>query len=213
MKPTSVRTASGIRRAAGVGAAGILLLGLTAAMASASVPAADGIIYGCYTTGTGQLRVIDSDVGQCKNNETAVHWNQQGPRGPRGPEGPQGPQGEQGEPGADGADGARGPAGPVGETGATGRAGPAGPAGPTGVSGHQIVSRGVDIAGRAYMGTAVYCPDNKLVLGGGYSGGARELQLRESGRKLNANSWYVTVENTGLVARRVVVYAVCAVAG
>jgi hypothetical protein len=72
--------------------------------ASGAIPDAGGVIDGCFLTGNGQLRIIDSDAdGTCKTNETAVSWNAQGQAGPKGDEGPQGTQGEQGPPGANGA--------------------------------------------------------------------------------------------------------------
>lgn len=121
-----------------VGAGAVaLLVGVTGAAATAAVPAEDGVIDGCYVNSSGTLRVIDPEAEQCRNGETPISWNQQGPQGPQGPQGiqgeqgppgPAGPQGEQGQPGADGQDGKDGAAGPPGPTG------PAGPAGPAGTS-------------------------------------------------------------------------------
>lgn len=97
----------------------------------------------------GALRVV-SAPGDCKKNETALSWNEEGPAGargpagPAGPAGPEGPAGPQGETGATGAQGERGPvgpqgeagpAGPQGERGETGATGPGGPAGPSGAGG------------------------------------------------------------------------------
>ena len=72
------------------------------AMALASIPAADGTISGCFKNNSGDLRVIDAPAESCKNNETAIQWNQAGQPGAPGPQGPQG------EPGP------VGPAGPAG---------------------------------------------------------------------------------------------------
>lgn len=105
MRARKVFSSQTVRRGAGVGAVCALLIGLTAAMASASIPADDGVINGCYVNRTGQLRVIDSSTEQCRSHETALSWQQQGPQGPAGPEGPPGPQGMRGEQGASGADG------------------------------------------------------------------------------------------------------------
>ncbi len=66
------------------------------------------------------LRIVDSAV-ECRNNETPLEWNIQGPAGADGADGATGPAG------ADGADGATGPAGADGADGATGPQGPAGP--------------------------------------------------------------------------------------
>ena len=82
--------------------------------AFASIPDSAGVIHGCYVTGTGQLRVYDSESftsKKCAPNEKSLNWNQQGPAGPAGPAGSAGPTG---------------PAGP---------AGPTGPQGPAGTSG------------------------------------------------------------------------------
>jgi len=100
-------------------AVAVVLLG---AIGYASIPSADGVIYGCYKKSGGSLRVIDKSVTICGKDETQISWNQQGSPGPQGPMGPQGLQGEQG------------PAGPAGPAGPQGEAGPSGPAGPAGVS-------------------------------------------------------------------------------
>jgi hypothetical protein len=72
-------------------------------VAYATIPGSDGVIHGCYLNKNGTLRVIDPGAGQkCSGFETAVQWNQTGPRGL---------QGLQGSPGA------AGPAGPAGPTG------------------------------------------------------------------------------------------------
>src|SRR5215204_7418508 len=99
-------------------AIGIMLLSV---IAYASIPGADGVIYGCYKKSGGTLRVIDKSVTNCAENETLLSWNQTGPQGPAGPQGPQGEQG---------AAGPAGPAGPVGPEGPAGPAGPQGEAGP-----------------------------------------------------------------------------------
>jgi len=90
---------------AGVAAGGI---------AFATIPDGSGVIHACYSKSGGSLRVIDSSVTSCGQNETALTWNNAGPRGPQGVPGPQGPVG---------------PAGPQGPEGATGPAGPQGPRG------------------------------------------------------------------------------------
>lgn len=124
MNAGKVFSSQTVRRGASVGAIGALLIGLTAAMASASIPAADGVIDGCYVNRTGQLRVIDSATEQCRSQETALSWQQQGPQGPAGPQGPPGPQGLRGEQGASGADGKDGVDGRDGIDGKDGAPGP-----------------------------------------------------------------------------------------
>jgi hypothetical protein len=68
------------------------------------------VIHGCFSNRNGTLRIAD----ECRSDETAIFWNQQGPQGPPGPPGPPGTDG------ADGADGAQGPPGPPGADGADG---------------------------------------------------------------------------------------------
>lgn len=113
--------------------AGLLLL--VSGVASASVPAANGTITGCYETKNGALRVIDAEAGQgCRTKEQLVQWNQSGQPGPTGP---QGPQGDKGEPGVQGPQGERGFPGPIGTPGAPGSVGPQGPQGDKGEPGVQ----------------------------------------------------------------------------
>ena len=96
------------------------MLALTGALAAvgvgyAAIPGGGGVIHGCYANLTGQLRVIDAEAGaKCARRETALAFNQQGPKGdtglrglqgelgPRGLQGETGPRGLQGEPGKDG---------------------------------------------------------------------------------------------------------------
>src|ERR1700759_1936321 len=61
----------------------------------------NGKIRGCVGNGNGQLRVLATGE-QCKNNEVAIQWDQQGSVGPQGPAGQQGPKGDPGTPGAAG---------------------------------------------------------------------------------------------------------------
>lgn len=95
------------------GALAALFVSATGAVALASIPAAGGVINGCYTTANsllaakGSLRVID-DGERCRANERALPWNQIGPQGDPGEPGPAGP------PGADGAAGEQGPRGEPG---------------------------------------------------------------------------------------------------
>ncbi len=98
-------------------------------IAFASIPGANGIIYGCYSNSNGSLRVIDNSTAQCKSNETALNFNQTGPQGPQGVPGATGPQGLKGDTGL------TGPAGPVGPAGVPGLQGPQGPQGATGATG------------------------------------------------------------------------------
>lgn len=70
--------------------------GIGYGVARADVPDS-GVINGCYNSTTGILRVIDTSAHQsCHPDETALSWNQMGPRGPVGPQGPPGPTGPAG---------------------------------------------------------------------------------------------------------------------
>jgi hypothetical protein len=58
------------------------VLGTGGAIAMASIPAAGGTIDACFKNNNGDLRVVD-DARSCKNNETAIEWNQSGPQAGR----------------------------------------------------------------------------------------------------------------------------------
>lgn len=163
------------------------LLIMVSGLASASVPAANGVITGCYERKNGnkgsELRVIDVEAGQkCSSKDQQITWNQTGPVGAPGPAGAQGipgpigPQGAQGEPGPigpAGLTGAPGPQGVQGEPGAVGPIGPAGLAGPQGapgapgLSGYEIVTSDSAFNSLATKLLSVDCPAGKLALGGG----------------------------------------------
>jgi hypothetical protein len=80
-----------------------ILIAATAAVAAAAagvgyaaIPSSNGVVSACYAK-AGDLRVIDAEAGaQCKSGETALSWNQQGPKGDPGPQGPTGPKGDRG---------------------------------------------------------------------------------------------------------------------
>jgi hypothetical protein len=121
-------------------------------IAWATIPAANGVIKGCYQKNNGQLRVVDS-ADACTSAELPIQWNQNGPkgatgakgatgtkgatglRGPQGPTGARGATGLQGSQGLKGDSGANGTTGARGATGTTGDRGLIGPAGPTGPAG------------------------------------------------------------------------------
>ncbi|MGH2398174.1 MAG: hypothetical protein ACRDFW_14620 [bacterium] len=72
--------------------AGVLAGVLVWGVAWATIPDSGGVIHGCYADQRGNLRVIDTEVGQtCGYNETGLVWNQTGPQGTTGPQGPPGP--------------------------------------------------------------------------------------------------------------------------
>jgi hypothetical protein len=74
-----------------------LALALTGGVAYSAIPDANHVIHGCYDSGNGALRVIDTEAGGvCRGGETAIDWNQQGPPGAPGAQGPQGEPGSAG---------------------------------------------------------------------------------------------------------------------
>ncbi len=184
---------------------------LAGGVAWATVPAANGVINGCYQKNVGNLRVIDDETETCGPSELAISWNQVGPQGlqgPQGPQGVQGPQGEQGEPGDPGDAGPQGPqgvpgpqgqkgdrgdAGPQGEqgdpgpqglqgqTGATGPRGPAGPQGPPGMSGYEILTAQFQIGAFGSGTFDLDCPPGKVAI----DGGTMRLGLLHAGPYVN----------------------------
>lgn len=103
-------------------AAAAVALGVTGTAVAANAYTDDAGGYsGCVNTASGALRVVGPDA-DCRENETAITWNEAGQPGVQGPQGIQGPQGDVGP---------QGPAGPAGATGAPGPAGAQGPAGPS----------------------------------------------------------------------------------
>jgi hypothetical protein len=113
------------RRSLRLAALTVVVLVATAGVAVAttaltnSFTDAGGAYHGCVSNASGVLRVIAPGAA-CRPDETAITWNQQGPKGDVGPQGPAGPQGQQG------------PQGPQGAPGPKGDTGPQGPAGPAG---------------------------------------------------------------------------------
>jgi hypothetical protein len=115
----------------------------------AAIPASDGEIDGCYQkpgllSNPGAVRVIDAERGQqCRSNETALAWNQQGPKGDKGDKGEKGDACLPTEPACVGPKGEKGDAclasvpacvGPRGLPGVAGRDGRDGAPGPSGTS-------------------------------------------------------------------------------
>jgi hypothetical protein len=74
------------RRGVFFAAAAVIAAG--GAIAYASIPDSGGVIHGCYGSGNGKLRVIDSATSSCGANEVAIAWSQTGPPGGPGPAGP-----------------------------------------------------------------------------------------------------------------------------
>jgi hypothetical protein len=67
------------------GAAAVGLVLAAAAIGSAAIPSADGVISACKKA-DGSIRIIDLEAGQgCSGQQQLVEWNQQGPPGPADP--------------------------------------------------------------------------------------------------------------------------------
>src|SRR3954470_23024674 len=79
---------------------------LVAGVTYAAIPDSAGVIHGCYLNAQGHLRVIDTGKGEhCTQAETALNWNQTGPKGATGVTGAHGPAGATGPVGPQGAPG------------------------------------------------------------------------------------------------------------
>ena len=117
---------------------GFAAVAMVAGIGSAAVPAPAGTITACVKTkggdddggSKGSIRIVGS-ASDCKKNEQALSWNQQGPAGAAGPTGaagvagPAGPAGAKGDAGPQGPQGDEGPQGPKGDDGADGAPGAA----------------------------------------------------------------------------------------
>jgi hypothetical protein len=140
-----------------------LLGGLvTAGVAYATIPDANGVYTACMLKKLGTIRIIDPATQQCSAAmETQISF------GAKGLKGDQGLQGLKGDPGPAGAPG---PAGPVGQEG------PRGPKGDQGSPGVAELSDVVIVEtpqirqepGADTSRFIVMCPVGKKVIGGGY---------------------------------------------
>lgn len=215
--------------------AGAMAVALVASLAFAAIPGSDGVIHGCYNTSRGNLRVIDVATDTCTDRETAISWNEVGPKGDAGPQGetgPAGPSGPKGDVGATGATGPAGPAGPMGpagprgemgpagpqgETGAVGAAGPQGPQGPAGISGLETVS--VQRIDQAPSNDLLFtlrasCPAGKKVIGGGHWISIWDRSDVYQSFPEDERTWRISVslDFSGIAGGNIVteVYALCA---
>jgi len=129
-----------------LGAAALAAIGVTAGIALAAIPGADGTIQGCYKKGNGRLRVVESSAN-CHRSEVAISWSEKGQKGDPGAAGAPGSPGTSGtsgvngkdglpgKDGVDGKDGQPGKDGTDGTNGVDGKDGPPGLQGPPGPSG------------------------------------------------------------------------------
>jgi hypothetical protein len=134
----------------------------------AAIPGTDGVVNGCYAVteglllgpSKGELRVVESGES-CRSYETALSWNQEGPKGDPGPPGPKGDPCLSSDPAC---------VGPQGEPGAPGEPGDPGDPGlpgPPGVSGYEVVTTRAPSNGSASMAASALCPEGKVAIGGG----------------------------------------------
>jgi hypothetical protein len=173
--------------------------------------------YGCIKTNGGTLYNVNTTAElACKNGDTPVSWNQEGPQGLQGPAGaqgeqgvpgdagatgPMGPQGDQGPMGPVGPQGEPGPVGPTGPQGPQGLQGPVGatgPQGPSGLAGLQWVSVTRSYGPLEYFTTVdATCPSGKVAISGGYSKNP-SAEVSQSAPILNsqnvATGWRVFAE-------------------
>jgi hypothetical protein len=124
------------RPSAGTVLGTLALIAATGGVAVAAIPGSDGTIQACYGDSNGNVRIVDTP-GDCKNHETAIAFNQTGPKGLQGDKGDTGAQGVKGDTGAQGAKGDTGAQGLKGDTGAQGLKGDTGAQGLKGDTGAQ----------------------------------------------------------------------------
>ncbi len=65
-----------------LGIGGVMLLVASAALAKDSASVASGVIHGCVDA-SGRLRIVRSER-DCRRDEAALSWQEQGPIGPQG---------------------------------------------------------------------------------------------------------------------------------
>lgn len=134
----------------------VLTIAITAAItfaatfAATAVAANTGVINACVNSASGELKIVGpTDV--CKNGETPLTWNQEGPAGP------------QGVPGTNGTNGANGVSGYVRVAWVAIPIGTSGTFGPDGT----ITNGSCNPANGCQV--RVYCPTGAMAVGGGYT--------------------------------------------
>ena len=172
-----------------LGAALAAALAAAASVAFASIADTGGVIHACSTDNNLRL----SSTGTCKNNETSISWNQDGPTGPTGATGAAGPTGATGAAGPTGATGATGTRGATGATGATGAAGPPGALDTT-----EVDSAMTTVGFQDSANVEAVCPDGMMAVAGGYFiggfDGSAPVTVAVSFRE-NIQTWEVVFYN------------------
>ena len=73
----------------------IVVVGVAAGVAYATIPDGGGVIHGCYQKNNGQLRVIETGAGgACNPSELSLNWSHGVPREPPARPAPQEPRGQ-----------------------------------------------------------------------------------------------------------------------
>jgi hypothetical protein len=160
----------------------------------------DPIVFRACLSDKGTLYNISlTSVPRCKDGDTQVTWNQQGPQGLPGPQGEQGPQGAQGEPGLQGQQGEPGPQGPQGEQGLAGPQGEQGLQGPAGPSGVVAVYDVEALSGYIPPGGSgegvATCREGDIASGGGYSYFPENRVVGAVTHNFDTRSWTVWFYN------------------
>lgn len=171
----------------------VALTMITAPMATADIPDS-GVIHGCLKKSGGQLRVIDTSLGQsCDNGEVALDWSQAGNTGPPGMTGPPG---------------APGPAGPAGEQGPTG---PPGPAGPNVLSQVHVVVATSPLA--PSVNVTAQCPAGEQVISGGFNVSGEQdrafVSVPSTSVGTIPDGWRVQASSASLQPIQISAFALC----
>lgn len=132
----------------------LALVGAGSAMAGST-----GTINACVNASSGEMKIVGPS-DSCKDHETALTWDQQGPAGPQGPAGVDGVNGTNGTNGTNGVSGYE----TNNATFTTSEAGYA----LTGANGAPTFTQARDCSQPGNCVLRVYCSPGKVALGGGY---------------------------------------------
>lgn len=83
---------------------------------------------------------------------------------------------------------------------------------PSGIKGYEIVQDIRPLLSRDIEYIQVFCPEGKLVLGGGVNGHTEptSLEILATHPDLGGVSWFARVQNSGLSTIQVTTFAICA---
>jgi hypothetical protein len=71
---------------------GVAALSVVSFVAAHGGPVTPGVVHSCVNGNSGEIKIVGANAN-CKNNQSALDWNSQGPAGSAGPAGPAGPTG------------------------------------------------------------------------------------------------------------------------